>query len=41
MTRIVNGHPNRDIGRLLPWPTALKPSKPWPENDALMSAVKD
>ena len=34
LTRIVNGHPNRDIDHCCPGPTALKPSKPWPENDA-------
>lgn len=34
LTRIVNGHPNRDVDQLLPWPNALKPAKPWPENDA-------
>ncbi|WP_426426359.1 transposase domain-containing protein [Bradyrhizobium genosp. A] len=34
LTKIVNGHPNRDIDQLLPGPTALNPSRPWPENDA-------
>ncbi|MGY3695680.1 hypothetical protein ACVIGA_005760 [Bradyrhizobium sp. USDA 3240] len=41
LTRIVNGHPNSDIDQLLPWAFAVKTSKLWPENDALMSAVKD
>lgn len=41
LTSIANGHPNSDIDQLLPGPIAVKTSKPWPENDALMSAVKD
>ena len=35
ITKIVNGHPNSDIDELLPWAYRnVKPSKPWPENDA-------
>ena len=35
LTRIVNGHPNRDIDQLLPWAYRAQPSKPWPENRRL------
>jgi hypothetical protein len=34
LTMIINGHPNSEIDQLLPWATKVKPSKPWPENDA-------
>jgi hypothetical protein len=33
LTRIVNGHPNRDIDQLLPW-AYREQSLKWPENDA-------
>jgi hypothetical protein len=34
LTRIDNGHPNRDIDQLLPWAYKSKTSEPWPENSA-------
>jgi hypothetical protein len=34
LTRIVNGHPNRDIDQLLPWAYRKQDSEPWPENSA-------
>ena len=34
LTRIVNGHPNSDIDKLLPWAYRQPDLKPWPENDA-------
>ena len=41
LTRIVNGGIQTATSTsYCPGPTALKPSKPWPENDALMSVVK-
>lgn len=39
LTRIVNGHPNRDIDQLLPWAYRAKSSKPWPEHDAYVLNV--
>jgi len=37
LARIVNGHPNSDIDRVLPWPTDGQTSKQWPENNAYAS----
>ncbi|MGY4503268.1 hypothetical protein ACVWYH_007225 [Bradyrhizobium sp. GM24.11] len=34
LTRIVNGHPNRDIDQLLPWAYRAQALKALPENDA-------
>lgn len=34
LTRIVNGHPNSNIGELLPWAYCVTNSRLWPENDA-------
>ena len=38
LTRIVNGHSNRDIDQLLRGPTKSKTSKPWPKNSAYESS---
>lgn len=38
LTRIVSGHPTVTSASYCPGPTALKPSKPWPENDAYDSS---
>ncbi|WLA86041.1 transposase domain-containing protein [Bradyrhizobium elkanii] len=40
-TRIVNGHPNSNIDELLPRHIVDTTSKPWPENDAYTSIVRE